>query len=90
MSESERIKNQIKEYLKESAMSSTEIENETKIFDQGLLDSMGLLFLIEYLNENFQVEVQDDELDPENFDSINNIASFISRKRSKDLVKKDS
>ena len=89
MTEQEQIRNQIKAYLKESAMSSGEIENDTKIFDQGLLDSMGLLFLVEYLNENFQVEVQDEDLDPVNFESINSIASFIVKRKAKDLVNKN-
>ena len=68
-------------------MLSAKIENHSKIFDQGLLDSMGLRILIEYLNERFQVEGLDDELEQENFECISNMASFISRKKSKDLVK---
>ena len=90
MLESEKIKNQIRAYLKESVISSGEIENDTKIFDQGLLDSMGLLFLIEYLNENFKVEVEDEELDPKNFESIDNIASFVLNKKRVDLVDKNT
>ena len=50
---------------------------------------MGLLFLVEYLNENFQVEVQDEDLDPVNFESINSIASFIVKRKAKDLVNKN-
>ena len=56
------------------------IKDDTLIFDLGLLDSMGLLFLIEFLNENYQVEVDDDELNPKNFESINSIASFVEGK----------
>jgi acyl carrier protein len=43
---------------------------------------MGLLFLIEFLGESFQVEVSDEELNPKNFESINNIVSFVSNKLS--------
>jgi acyl carrier protein len=90
MTENESIKNQIRAYLKESSVSSAEIEYDTKIFDQGLLDSMGLLFLIEYLNETFQVEVKDHELDPENFESIEKITTFILKKKRKNPVKRKS
>ncbi len=41
---------------------------------------MGLLFQIEFLNENFQVEVKDEELNPENFETINSIVVFVEGK----------
>ena len=50
------------------------------IFEVGLLDSMGLLFLIEFLNEKYDIEVNDEELNPKNFESINSIVSFVKGK----------
>ncbi|WP_417370896.1 acyl carrier protein, partial [Gelidibacter japonicus] len=57
------------------------INDDTLIFETGLLDSMGLLFLVEYLNEEFNIEVKDDELLPENFQSVNSILKFIEGKQ---------
>ena len=76
-----QMKNEIKNYIIEaSLLDKKEIKDDTLIFETGLLDSMGLLFLIEFLNEKYQVEVNDEELNPTNFESINSIAAFVSDK----------
>jgi acyl carrier protein len=74
-------KNKIREYLIKSTLANVEsISDDTLIFDSGLLDSMGLLFLIEFLKEEFGITTNDDELIVENFESINNIVAFIESK----------
>ncbi|QBA63880.1 acyl carrier protein [Muriicola soli] len=76
-----KVKNKIRQYLFQTTLASTEnIEDDTLIFETGLLDSMGLLFLIEFLKEEFSIETQDEELLEENFKSINSINSFVERK----------
>ena len=75
------VKNKVKEYiLKETLSDVKNIEDDTLIFETGLLDSMGLLFLIEYLKEEFGVETQDEELVVENFESINSIVAYVETK----------
>ena len=76
-----KTREEIKNYIIEASLEDVEkIKDDTLIFDTGLLDSMGLLFLIEFLNENYQVEVDDDELNPKNFESINSIVDFVEVK----------
>ena len=75
------VKNDIKKYILEASLSDVkDVEDDALIFENGLLDSMGLLFLIEFLGETFEVEVNDEELNPKNFESINNIVSFVNNK----------
>lgn len=75
------MKKEIKNYIIEASLSDAkDIKEDTMIFDAGLLDSMGLLFLIEFLKEEYDVEVNDEELNPENFESINSIADFVEGK----------
>jgi acyl carrier protein len=75
------MKEEIKNYIVEASLSdANKIKDDTLIFDEGLLDSMGLLFLIEFLNENYKIEVSDQELNPKNFESINSIVSFVETK----------
>jgi acyl carrier protein len=75
------MKNEIKNYILEASLSNPEkVKNDTLIFESGLLDSMGLLFLIEFLNKNYKIEVIDEELNPRNFESINSITSFVEEK----------
>ena len=47
---------------------------------------MGLLFLIEFLKEEYDVEVNDEELNPKNFESINSIVDFVEGKLNKKVV----
>ena len=76
-----KIREEIKKYIIEASLEDVEkIKDDTLIFDTGLLDSMGLLFLIEFLNENYQIEVDDEELNPKNFESINSIVAFVEGK----------
>ena len=75
------LKQEIKNYIIEASLEdANKIKEDTMIFDTGLLDSMGLLFLIEFLKEEFDVEVDDEELNPENFESINSIVDFVEEK----------
>jgi acyl carrier protein len=75
------ITHKIKEYIKDASLGNTEsITDDLLIFESGLLDSMGLLFLIEFLKEEFGVEVKDEELVVENFESIQNIVAFVEQK----------
>ena len=76
-----KLKEDIKNYIIEASLEDVnKIKDDTMIFDSGLLDSMGLLFLIEFLKEKFDVEVEDDELNPKNFESVNSIADFVESK----------
>ncbi len=75
------IKTKIKNYILESTFDDVEkITDETLIFEEGVLDSMGLLFLIEFLKEELGVTTNDDELVEENFESINKIVAFLESK----------
>jgi len=81
MKELESIKISIRSYILDASLTDKDkIDDATLIFDVGLLDSMGLLFLIEHLNETYKIEVNDEELNPENFESINSIVSFVQNK----------
>jgi len=52
------------------------------LMEQGIVDSTGVLELIGYLEDEFGIMVADDELLPENLDSLDNLATFIDRKRA--------
>lgn len=49
---------------------------------RGILDSTGALELVMHLEERYGIKVQDDELHPDNLDSVEKIAAFVERKRT--------
>ena len=58
------------------------LDENTSFMEEGIVDSTGILELIDYISEEFAITVDNDELLPENLDSINNILAFIDRKHS--------
>lgn len=54
---------------------------ETSFMDTGLIDSTGILEVVAFLEEKYEIEVDDDELVPENFDSVGNIAGYVVKKQ---------
>ena len=56
------------------------LDNDTSFLDNGIIDSTGILELVLFLDKEFNIEIADEELLPENLDSINRIVGFISQK----------
>lgn len=57
------------------------LKEETSFLENGILDSTGILELIAFLEETYEIEVEDDELIPQNLDSITNVAQYVRRKQ---------
>ena len=49
--------------------------------ERGIVDSTGILELVCHLQERYAIAITDDELVPENLDSVNKVARFVERKR---------
>jgi acyl carrier protein len=79
------VKQQIREYIVDNFLfgdTSTQFSDTDSFMEKGILDSTGILEVITFLEENYGIKVEDDELIPENLDSINNIDGFVSRKKA--------
>ena len=77
------IKNKIKEYIVETSyVSPEEVKDESLVFIEGLLDSMGFIMLISFIEETFDIKAKDSELLEDNFESVNAIAHFVQTKLS--------
>jgi len=57
-----------------------DLRDDTSFMESGIIDSTGILNLIAFLEERFGVSVADDELVPENLDSLARVAQFVARK----------
>jgi acyl carrier protein len=55
---------------------------EESLVESGIVDSTGILELIEFLESRFEIEVADTETVPTNLDSIANLTAFVMRKRA--------
>jgi len=54
--------------------------NDDSFLDKGLIDSMGILTLVEFVKEKYSISIEDEELVPDRWDSVHRIAAFIHGK----------
>ena len=58
------------------------LKEDTSFLEEGIIDSTGILELVMFLEETYRIEIEDEELVPENMDKLRNIARFLDRKLS--------
>ena len=56
------------------------LSSEDSFMEKGLIDSTGILEVIFFLEEEFNVKVEADEMIPENLDSVKNLVAFVEKK----------
>ena len=56
------------------------LNDDTSFLDEGIIDSTGILELVSFLEEEFSISVEDEEILPENLDSIKNVVTYLERK----------
>ncbi|OHB70081.1 MAG: acyl carrier protein [Planctomycetes bacterium RBG_16_41_13] len=74
---------QIRQFIFENFLFEAEnnaLVNDDSFLDKGIIDSTGVLEVINWMEETFGFQVDDVELIPENLDSVNRLADFIIRK----------
>jgi acyl carrier protein len=83
MNDTSVIKEKIKDFIADTAMVDMEIiKDDSLIFDEGIFDSMGFLSLISYIEKDFNIKAEDSELLEENFESVNAMVNYITKKMS--------
>ena len=75
------IKEEIRNFIVTTYMAGSKctLGDNDSLQELGIVDSMGVLELVSFLQEKFAIEV-DDELCPENLDSVMNLTRFVSAK----------
>lgn len=56
------------------------LDGDDSLLEQGLIDSTGVLELVSFIESKFEIKVEDDDLVPDNLDSINRLIAFIETK----------
>ncbi len=73
----------IRTFLEENYLLSSDggsLDENTSLLDEGIIDSTGVLELITFLEDEFGITVEDDEILPENLDSLSKISTYVERK----------
>ena len=78
------LEDKIRTYILENYLftdDASALTNDDSFLQKGIIDSTGIMEIIFFLEEQFGVVVDDDEMLPENLDSVNNIIAFIGKKK---------
>ena len=76
-------KEKLRGFIIENFMFGSEnasLGDDDPFFDMGIIDSTGVLEVVGFIEEEFGVEVEDRELVPENFETVNKLAAYIDGK----------
>jgi acyl carrier protein len=76
------VKSKIREFIIDNFLfgSADGLDDHTSFLDEGIIDSTGVLELVTFLEETYSIQIEDEELIPENLDSIDNISQFLEKK----------
>jgi len=77
-------KQQIKDFILKNFLFSNNgvLADDESLVRNGVIDSTGVLELISFLEETYGIKVADEEMIPENLDSVSSMAAFLVRKRA--------
>jgi acyl carrier protein len=77
------VREEIKNFIIDNFMmgrNPAELTDDDSLLGKGIIDSTGVLELVGFIEEKYQIQFNDDELIPENLDSVNNLITYIQRK----------
>jgi acyl carrier protein len=77
------IRGQIKRFISDNFVFGGDeggLRDDASLLEEGVVDSTGVLNLVMFIEETFGVEVKDEELVPENLDSVDKLVAFVERK----------
>ena len=58
------------------------LKDEDSLLDRGIIDSTGVLEFVAFLEKSYGIHVEDEELVPENLDSIAKVSAYVLRKQA--------
>ena len=79
------VKAEVRRYIEDNFLMAARAQplgDGDSFLEHHVLDSTGFLELIAFLEETYAIRVEDDEMVPENLDSLDSIVAFLARKRS--------
>ena len=81
------IKSVLSEFLRDNFYipDGQSIPDDASLRDLGVVDSTGVLEIVSFIEQKFEIRVEDSELLPENLDSVDAICAFVEHKRAREL-----
>ena len=78
------VEQKVRSFILENFMFSNDdsaLDSRESLLEKGVIDSTGVMELVAFLEDEYKFRVNDDELVPENLDSVRNIVAFVDSKQ---------
>jgi acyl carrier protein len=78
------IEQQVRQFIMENMKSElpADLTADYRLIDNGVLDSMAMFEVIAFIEESYGIQIDDDDLEADNFETTRAIAGLVSRKSS--------
>ncbi|MGZ5007773.1 MAG: acyl carrier protein [Methylobacter sp.] len=83
------MKKTIRQYILENLLFTEDesvLQDSDSFLDGGIIDSTGVMEIILFIEETFDIKVNDNEMLPVNLDSVDNLIAFIQRKQAQAIA----
>ena len=74
------IEARVRAFIHDQFPGSEELAANESLLESGVVDSIGVLSLVTWLEQEFGFVIDDDEVVPENLESVANLVGFVDRK----------
>jgi acyl carrier protein len=77
------IQQDIREYIVDTFLFGEDggLQDDSSFLAEGIVDSTGIMQLVSYLQEQYRITIEDEELIPDNLDSIRKVMAFVAAKK---------
>jgi len=83
------VKKLVRQYIADNFLFSDDgyqLSDDASFLEEGIVDSTGVLELVMFVEETFNIAVNDEEIIPDNFDSVSKLTAYITRKMAQDAA----
>lgn len=77
------VKGQLRKFITERFLPFSQLasfDDSDSFMEKGIIDSTGILELLEFIEEKYRIKVEDEEVVPDNLDSLQKLMDYIGRK----------
>lgn len=78
----EEIKIALRRFIETDLAPGAGFADDESLMESGVLSSMGITRLVEFMNERFRVAISDAEFEPDNFETLDAMTAMVTRKRA--------
>lgn len=89
LNESDDSKAKLRQYIAHNLLFSDDgftYDDDASLLEAGIVDSLGVMELVLFVEEAFGVKVEDQDVTPDNFDSINKLADYVCSRMAREPV----